>query len=43
MVLGELLDKLEDARAQLVREVRRRGADDRVDVVLGRLGHRLKG
>ena len=42
VVLRQVLDELEDARAQLVGEVRRRGPDDRVDVVLGRLGHRLK-
>jgi hypothetical protein len=39
MVLGKVLDELEDARAELVREVRRRRSDERVDVILGGLGH----
>ena len=36
----EVGDQLGDARAELVREVRRRGADEGVDVVGRRLGHR---
>ena len=39
MVGGQILDELADARAELVREVRRRGADEGVDVVARRLGH----
>src|SRR5688572_33255996 len=42
VALWEVLHELQDSCAQLIREVRRRGADDRIDVVLGRLGHRLK-
>ena len=39
MVVREVLDQLANARAQLVREVRGRRADESVDVVAGRLGH----
>jgi hypothetical protein len=42
MRLGKILDELEDAGAELVGEVRRRRPDDRVDVVLRRLGHGSK-
>ena len=38
MVLGQALDHLTHARADLVREVRRRRPDERVDVLPGRLG-----
>jgi drug/metabolite transporter (DMT)-like permease len=41
--LGELADELAEARAELVCEVRRRGADERVDVVAGWLAHRPRG
>ena len=38
LVLGrEAGDELADARAELVGEVRRGGADERIDVVAGRL------
>jgi len=40
VILGKIADELAHARAQLVREVRRRGADEGVDVGEGRLGHR---
>ena len=36
---GEVLDELEHSGAQLVGEMRSRGADDRVHAVAGRLGH----
>ena len=39
VVLGQVFDQLQDTRAELVREVRRRRTDDRVDVVSGRNGH----
>jgi hypothetical protein len=39
MLVGEILDELANPRPELVREVRRRGADERVDVVEGGLGH----
>ncbi len=42
VTLGKALDELEDARPQLVREMRGRRPDDRVDVVLRRLGHEAK-
>src|ERR1039457_186998 len=40
MVVRQVDEELLDARAQLVREVRRRGPDEGVDVGEGRLGHR---
>ena len=39
VVGGEVLHELFDASAELVREVRRRRSDERVDVVAGDLGH----
>ena len=42
VLLGQVADELAHARAQLVREVRRRGPDEGVDVGEGRLGHRAK-
>jgi drug/metabolite transporter (DMT)-like permease len=41
VVGGEVTDELLDARAELVREVRRRRPDELVDVVAGDLGHVL--
>ena len=40
MIPGEVGDQLADPGAQLVREVRRRRPDQRVDVLASRLGHR---
>jgi drug/metabolite transporter (DMT)-like permease len=42
VVVWQLCDQLGDARPQLVREVRCRGPDERVDVVEGRLSHAPK-
>jgi len=39
VVAGEVLHELLDASAKLIREVRRRRPDERVDVVAGDLGH----
>jgi hypothetical protein len=38
----QVRDQLADAGAELVREVRRRGPDERVDVFDRRLGHRAE-
>jgi hypothetical protein len=37
VIVGQLLDQLTDARSDLVREVRCRRPDERVDVLPGRL------
>jgi hypothetical protein len=42
VVFGEILHELVDAGAELVGEVRRRGSDERVHVVPGRLRHEEK-
>lgn len=42
VILREVLDQLADARTELVREVRRRGAEKGVDLVARRLGHAAK-
>lgn len=39
MILGEPLDQLADARAQLVREVGRGRADEHVDLLDDRVSH----
>jgi hypothetical protein len=42
VIVDESLDELAHASSDLVREVRRRRADEGVDVVAGWLGHRAE-